>query len=118
MPQRRTNPEFLNGVPELMVLKLLSVRPMYGYELVEAIKRETKGTLAFGEGCIYSLLHLLENKKILSSERKKVHGRSRVIYEVTPKGRKRLQESTDRWLEVVHAVNTVLGEDSNGIAVV
>ena len=41
MTQRRTNPAYLNGVPELLLLHLLSRRPMYGYELVQAIRHET-----------------------------------------------------------------------------
>ena len=42
MTKRSTNPDFLNGVPELVVLELLSRRPMYGYELVQAIKEESQ----------------------------------------------------------------------------
>ncbi len=41
MPPRTSNPPFLNGVPELLILRLLSQRPMYGYELVQAIKLAT-----------------------------------------------------------------------------
>ena len=29
---RGTNPNFMAGVPELMILRLLQQRPMYGYE--------------------------------------------------------------------------------------
>ena len=45
MRAKRTNPDFLNGVPELLLLSLLSRRPMYGYELVQAIRASTNGTL-------------------------------------------------------------------------
>ena len=38
-------------------------REMYGYELVCAIKRVTGETLCFGEGCVYPLLHRLEQGK-------------------------------------------------------
>jgi PadR family transcriptional regulator, regulatory protein PadR len=57
---RRTNPDYLNGVPELLLLSLLSRRAMYGYELVQAIRAATGGALEFGEGCIYPILHRLE----------------------------------------------------------
>ncbi len=33
-----TNPSFMNGVPELLVLRLLRGREMYGYEIVQAIR--------------------------------------------------------------------------------
>ena len=56
----KTNPAFLNGVPELLVLKLLSRKEMYGYEIVKAIQLQTKEQISFGEGCIYPYLHHLE----------------------------------------------------------
>src|SRR3974377_1211976 len=89
----KTNPSFLNGVPELLVLKLLSRREMYGYEIVKAIQEETKETFSFGEGCIYPYLHYLEKERLLSSERKEVDGRNRNYYRVTARGRKRLGKS-------------------------
>src|SRR5208283_54959 len=90
MRTKRTNPDFLNGVPELLLLSLLSRRPMYGYELVQAIHASTDGTLEFGEGCIYPVLHRLEAEGMLSNRRETVAGRSRVIYRVTVKGAKKL----------------------------
>ena len=59
----KTNPSFLNGVPELLLLRLLSRREMYGYEIVRAIQSETKEAFSFGEGCIYPYLHYLEKGK-------------------------------------------------------
>jgi PadR family transcriptional regulator PadR len=108
MTKRSTNPDFLNGVPELVVLELLSRRPMYGYELVQAIKEESHGELEFGEGCIYPLLHKLEARGDLSSRRLNVGGRSRVVYRVTPNGTKQRAESLAQWWEVVAAVARIL----------
>ena len=34
-----TNPSFMNGVPELLILRALESGEMYGYELVQAIQR-------------------------------------------------------------------------------
>lgn len=106
---RKTNPNFLNGVPEMLVLELLSRQEMYGYELVRAIQEKTREKLAFGEGCIYPLLHWLEETKLVSSRRQEVEGRSRNYYQVTPKGRKRLDELEGEWKEVVAGVSLVLG---------
>jgi PadR family transcriptional regulator PadR len=108
MPQRKTNPDFLNGVPELLVLELLSRRPMYGYELVQTIRDESGGALAFGEGCIYPLLHKLEARGDLASRRIDFGGRSRVVYRVTPKGGKQRAASLAQWSEVVAAVGRIL----------
>ena len=46
MRKKRSNPDFLNGVPELLILSLLSRRPMYGYELIQAIRQATNGTVS------------------------------------------------------------------------
>ena len=37
MAHSREPPNFLNGVPALIVLRLLLEQPMYGYELIAAI---------------------------------------------------------------------------------
>jgi len=108
MTKRRTNPDFLNGVPELLILELLSRRPMYGYALVQAIKEESHGALEFGEGCIYPLLHKLEENGDLASRRIDVGGRSRVVYRVTPKGSKQRAVALAQWSEVAAAVGRVL----------
>jgi len=105
---KRSNPEYLNGVPELLLLRLLDSRPMYGYELVQQIVMTTGQRLEFGEGCIYPLLHRLEAEGSLSSRRKQVENRSRVIYRVTRKGKKKLATSVERWNRVVEAVEMVL----------
>ena len=106
---RKSNPNFLNGVPEMLVLELLSRQEMYGYELVRAILEKTQEKLTFGEGCIYPLLHWLEETKLVNSRRQEVEGRSRNYYQMTPKGRKRLEELEDEWKEVVAGVSLVLG---------
>ena len=67
-PNERSNPAFLNGVPEMLLLELLSRRPMYGYQLVQAIKAATNEGLEFGEGCVYPILHRLESQGLLAGE--------------------------------------------------
>jgi len=107
---KKTNPGFLNGVPELLVLRLLARREMYGYQIVEEIRMQTGGTLSFGEGCIYPYLHHLEAEKFLNSERQEVEGRSRIYYKLTPRGRKRLDELTTEWKRVTSGVALLIGE--------
>lgn len=105
---RRTNPEFLNGVPEMLILHLLSGRPMYGYELVQAIHTATGEALTFGEGCVYPLLHRLEADGLLAAERMTVGGRSRIVYRVTKAGAKRLKETVSTWSAVTAAIRSAL----------
>jgi PadR family transcriptional regulator PadR len=113
---KRTNPDFLNGVPELLILQLLERRPMHGYDLVQAIRDASGTKLDFGEGCIYPVLHRLEEQKMLASMPKLVGGRNRIVYRVTRHGQKRLASSRATWKEVVTAVNTVLEGGTHGQA--
>ena len=114
MTLKRTNPDFLNGVPELLLLKMLSAKPMYGYELVQAIRRSTGGGLEFGEGCIYPILHRLEADGLVDSRRETVAGRSRVVYRLTTKGTQRLSQNVDTWRRIVQAVNRALQGGEHG----
>jgi PadR family transcriptional regulator PadR len=106
--------DFLNGVPELLILRLVARQPMYGYEIVQAIRLSTEDVLAFGEGCVYPILHRLEADGHLSSTREQVGGRSRVVYRLTPAGKKRLGTATERWAGVSAAVGKVLGGGRDG----
>lgn len=103
-----TNPSFMNGVPELLVLRLLRGREMYGYEIVQAIREETGEVVSLGEGVVYPVLHALEKSGAITSERRPVGGRSRIYYALSPKGVSRLMELTELWTRVTGAVQQVL----------
>ena len=70
----QSNPPFMSGVPELLLLRLLEQREMYGYELVKAIRLVTEEAISLGEGVIYPVLHSLERNGALRAKRKKVGG--------------------------------------------
>lgn len=106
---RKSNPSFLNGVPELLILQLLARREMYGYELVKAIQTASREAFAFGEGSIYPVLHQLEANKHVKTRRDDVGGRSRLYYSLTNAGKKRLQALTEEWTAVAAGVSCVLG---------
>ncbi|MFO1093387.1 MAG: helix-turn-helix transcriptional regulator [Planctomycetaceae bacterium] len=111
---RRTNPDFLNGVPELLILQLLDRRPMHGYDLVQSIRTASQERFEFGEGCIYPLLHRLESQGCLEGRPEKVGGRKRIVYRVTPAGRKRLAATVATWTEIVAGVSSVLQGGTHG----
>lgn len=114
MTAKRTNPDFLNGVPELLILRVLSQRPRHGYDLVQALKLATGAALDFGEGCVYPILHRLEAGGLLACRQELVQGRKRVVYRVTPRGRRRLADSIDTWAKVTRAVTVALGGAAHG----
>jgi PadR family transcriptional regulator PadR len=105
---REPNPNFMAGVPELMILRLLQDREMYGYELVQAIRTESANIISFGEGVIYPVLHGLEDGGAVTSRRKLVDGRSRVYYTLTAKGERRYRQLADTWSSLAQAIQSVL----------
>jgi PadR family transcriptional regulator PadR len=104
----------MNGVPELLILQELKDREMYGYELVEEIRRRSGEVIAIGEGVVYPVLHALESDGALKSRRKTVNGRSRIYYSVTAKGSRRLADLSGAWRNLTVAIQTVLKGDQDG----
>ena len=109
MALRKTNPEFMTGIPELLILRLLSDREMYGYELVQAIQNATGAAISLGEGVVYPILHSLEERACLKARNKPVNGRTRVYYSTTADGRRRLGAMISEWQRINSAVASVVG---------
>ena len=99
---------FMNGVPELLILRLLRDREMYGYEIVQAIRQETADVVSIGEGVAYPILHGLERSGAITARRLTVSGRSRIYYALSPAGGARLGELTALWSGLTGAVQGVL----------
>jgi len=108
-----TNPNFMNGVPELLILRLLDEQEMYGYELVAAIREKTADAVSLGEGVVYPVLHALEREGALKSRRKAVNGRTRVYYTVTRKGETRLAGLVRQWTQLAQSINRAIKETSH-----
>jgi PadR family transcriptional regulator PadR len=118
MTSRETNPNFMNGVPELLVLRLLEDAEMYGYEIVQAIRDRTDSVIVVGEGVVYPVLHALERNGALKSRRKTVAGRSRIYYSLTKAGSKRLASLGAHWMSLAGAIQKTLAGGRYGDLVV
>lgn len=102
------SPSLMAGVPELLILRLLSEREMYGYELARAIRIISKEALEIGEGVLYPALHALEARRLLRSRSARVDGRTRVYYRLSPRGARRLAQLTEEWQRISAGVGSVL----------
>jgi PadR family transcriptional regulator, regulatory protein PadR len=114
---RETNPNFMAGVPELMILRLLQAQDMYGYEIVQAIRAETGDVVSLGEGVVYTVLHALERDGALKSRRKVVDGRSRIYYAVTASGLKRYTALANSWSTLAAAIQSVIQGKRNAASI-
>jgi PadR family transcriptional regulator PadR len=87
------------------VLSLLERRPMYGYELVEALERGSGGLLAMGQSTVYPLLYGLEERGLLRTGwREAPSGRRRKYYHLTPSGERWLERQRTQWETLVEAL--------------
>jgi len=98
----------MRGAGPVAVLKLLSTGEMYGYELVEALDRQTEGVLAMGQSTLYPLLYNLESKKLIRGVwRTSESGRDRKYYALTAKGKKKLVSDTKQWRALAGAMRSL-----------
>lgn len=100
--------QLLRGAAPLAVLKLLERRPMYGYEMVDALAERTAGVLALGQSTLYPLLYNLEAKGLVEAFRQEADsGRERKYYRLTAAGRKRLAADATQWSALAGAMSAL-----------
>jgi PadR family transcriptional regulator PadR len=103
--------ELLKGSIALLILKLLSERDMYGYEIIQEAARRSSDVFEFKEGTLYPALHQLHRRGYLRSEwRVGKNGRERKYYGLTTKGRKAAEEGQRSWNFFTKAVNAILAD--------
>ena len=98
----------VSGSTTMLLLKLLSEKDMYGYEMIEALKERSENVFSLKAGTLYPLLHGMEDKGLLTCYEQEFQGKVRKYYSITGKGRKELQERKSSWQEYSHAVASVL----------
>jgi PadR family transcriptional regulator, regulatory protein PadR len=108
--------ELLKGTLSLLILSLLSRKPMYGYEIAATVHRDTDGAFTWREGSLYPSLHKMEADGLIEGFwEEKETGRRRRFYQIKAKGRTVLAGKTQAWAELCQAVNRIL-EKSDGQA--
>lgn len=98
----------MSGVSELLLLRLLAEREMYGYELARAIRTTTRQAISVGESVLYPALHSLERRGWLKARRCTVNGRTRVYYSLTRGGQRHLTKMTQEWRRISGGVDAAL----------
>jgi len=100
--------DLLRGSLDLMVLSVLIDGPRYGYLIQKEIRDASKNSVQLQAGTLYPLLHRLESAKVIKSKWDDEGGRSRKWYELTARGRKRLQTQSQQWLRYANCVQQLL----------
>lgn len=98
----------VSGSMAMMILKLLSEKDMYGYEMIDTLRKRSENVFELKAGTLYPLLHSLEDKQYLVSYEQEAVGKMRKYYRITKDGRKHLEEKKFQWQEYSRAVMSVL----------
>ena len=98
----------VSGSMGMLILRLLSEKDMYGYEMIDTLKKRSENVFELKAGTLYPLLHGLEEKRFLNSYEQEVLGKVRKYYQITPEGRKHLEQKKEEWKEYSKAVGNVL----------
>ncbi len=100
--------ELSKGSHELILLKLLSRKDMYGYQLIQEMALLSENVFRMSQGSLYPFLHTLEDRGLISSYTQVVQGRERRFYRLTASGRRALAEKEDQWAVYTRAMGRIL----------
>ncbi len=99
----------LAGSTGMLLLKLLEEQDMYGYQMIEELRRRSDHTFDLKAGTLYPLLHTLEEKGCVSSWVEDTDSnRPRKYYHLTKTGSQQLKAKQEEWNTFSGAVNRVL----------
>ena len=98
----------ISGSMTMLLLKLLDEKDMYGYEMIDTLRRKSENVFELKAGTLYPLLHGLEAKGLLSSYEQEFAGKTRKYYSITHEGKALLEKKTEEWTTYKNAVANVL----------
>jgi transcriptional regulator len=103
--------DVLQGSLPLLALKILDRRgPLHGYGITAQIEA-ISDLLQVEEGSLYPALHRLEEAGWVRAKWMTTANKRRArVYEITPAGRKQLEQEERRWSSVAGAIGRVLRE--------
>ncbi len=100
---------FVSGSIPLLVMKLLEDQDLYGYQMIEELRRRSDDTFHLKAGTLYPLLHGLEEKGFVTAyEQEAATGKPRRYYHLTDQGHDALREKETSWNIYARAVGKVL----------
>ena len=105
----RVDKELSKGSHELILLKLLSRRDMYGYQLIQEMALLSGDVFRMSQGSLYPFLHALEGRGLIRSYLRPEGGRERRYYHLTGAGRAALAEKEEQWGIYTRAMARILG---------
>lgn len=98
----------LSGSNTMLLLQLLKDQDMYGYQMIEELRKRSQDVFEMKVGTLYPLLHSLEKSGFLQSYEGEAAGKKRIYYQITKDGRQELERKKGEWAEYARAVMHVM----------
>jgi PadR family transcriptional regulator PadR len=97
------------GTLDLLILKTLALEPRHGWAISERLHQISSATLRIRQGSLYPALHRLERRGwITASWGTSDNNRRAKYYELTKRGRARLDVEISAWRRLSAVVSQVL----------
>ena len=101
--------QILPGTLDLLILKAVSLGPLYGYGILLRIEQISQGALLIEQGALYPALFRLVHQGLLKAHWDTSENNRRTkFYELTPAGRKRLRQEQEGWNRLAAAIASAL----------
>jgi PadR family transcriptional regulator, regulatory protein PadR len=101
--------QILPGTLDLLILKAVSLGPLHGYGILLRIGQISGRALLIEQGALYpALLRLVRQGLLKATWGTSENNRHAKFYELTPLGRKRLEEETEGWNRLSAAIASAL----------
>lgn len=102
--------DLIKGHLDPLVMAIVEREPMHGYQVMEELRRRSRGDFDLPEGSVYPALYRLERAGLLKSTWAVEAGRRRRVYALTRKGRGALEVRRKEWQGFSSSINAVLGD--------
>jgi PadR family transcriptional regulator PadR len=97
------------GTLDLLILKTLALEPRHGWAISERLHQISSATLNIRQGSLYPALHRLERRGwIKASWGTSDNNRRAKYYELTRRGRARLDQEISAWRKLSAVVSQVI----------
>ena len=104
-----TEAEVLQGTLDMLILKVVALRPIHGYAIVQRLRHISNGALMVRQGSLYPALYRLEARGWLKASWKQTEsGRQAKFYRLTTEGRDQLDVERSGWKRLCDAIALVL----------
>ncbi|MGI8671344.1 MAG: PadR family transcriptional regulator [Luteitalea sp.] len=102
-------PDMLQGMLDLLILRVLGLEPMHGWALGQRIRQMSNDVLQVQQGSLYPALHKLEEQGWIAATWGESENRRRAkFYTLTSAGRTRLTLETAQWERLSTAIALVV----------